>query len=197
MLRALRFLGLAAVLLALPVAVMAQALNTEVRSAPFSLSGPVGFEADLLPFLTGGYYGSVWYGAQPWRFRAVVTEVNIPSAATQPQFKNQRLDVTALIVDRFIGRQAAALYGPWIGAGFEAWHTRIEAKDSGKSATFENTSFTVGAGHVLYLTGAWYLNPWFAVHDLIGGDSSVKVGAHTYHPPQVTGELSLKIGWHF
>jgi hypothetical protein len=175
----------------------AQALNVEAQSAPFTLSGPVGFEADALPYATGGYYGSVWYGMQPWRLRAVVAEVNLPQAVTQPQFEHLRLDAKAIIVDRFIGRLAPALGGPWVGAGLESWDSRIEAKDSGKSATFHNTVFTAGGGHLFYFIGAWYLNPWFAFHDLIGGDTSVNVGARTYHPPQVTGEVSLKVGWHF
>ncbi len=35
----------------------------------------IGFEVDALPYLTEGYYGSVWIGCNQMRYRAIVTKV--------------------------------------------------------------------------------------------------------------------------
>jgi hypothetical protein len=35
------------------------------------------------------------------------------------------------------------------------------------------------------------------VHQVVGGDQDVKVGSRTYHPRATTGEVSVKLGWHF
>jgi hypothetical protein len=168
-----------------------------LEGRPFAMSGTVGFELDALPFLTGGYYGSVWFGAAPWRLRAVVSGVNVPALATQPQYEHLRLDVVALIADWFFGTRAGSLAGPWVGGGLERWDNRIEPKGAPGSATFSNDVVTVGGGYVLTLRGNWYLNPWFAAHYLVGGDFDVDVGRRTYHPPRASGEVSLKLGWHF
>ncbi len=188
----------AAGLLACPgAAARAQNPALGLEGRPFTVTGTVGFELDALPFVTGGYYGSLWFGSAPWRVRAVVSRVNVPDFATQPQYEHLRLDVVALIADWFFGRQAAALAGPWVGAGVERWNGRIKAQHAAGSATFSNDVATVGGGYVWPLRGNFYLNPWFAAHQTVGGDTDVQVGRRTYHPPPASGEASLKLGWHF
>jgi hypothetical protein len=61
----------------------------------------VGFELDALPYITGGYYGSVWSGRNQFRLRGVISEVNVPSFATEDNFKENKIKAYALIIDFF------------------------------------------------------------------------------------------------
>ena len=194
---ALMALATVALLAAPRVAAPAGMGEFALEGQPFTISGDVGFELDLLPFVTGGYYGSVWFGPGPWRVRAIIAAVNVPAIATQRQYENLRLHAVAVVADWFFGSQAARLHGPWVGGGLERWDSRIDAKDAPGSATFSNDVATVGGGYVLPLRGHWYLNPWLAAHYLVDGDFDVAVGRRTYHPPRASGEASLKLGWHF
>jgi len=166
-------------------------------ATPALATSTIGFEADALPFATGGYYASAWYGDSPWRYRAVIARTYPPDFIVGSGFSHLRLDATALIVDRFIGAQAHALAGPWIGAGVERWDGRIQEQGTGASATFWESVATAGGGYVWKFSGNWYLNPWAALHVLLDGDRSVPVGTRVYRPPLVTPEASLKLGWHF
>jgi hypothetical protein len=157
----------------------------------------VGFELDALPFATGGYYASAWYGSSPFRYRAVITQTNPPDFAAGAGFNHLRLDVVALIADWFFGAQADALAGPWIGGGVENWEGRIQEQGTGAHATFSERVATFGGGYVWKFSGNWFLNPWAAVHGIVDGDRSVAVGQHTYRPPLIAPEASLKLGWHF
>lgn len=185
-------------LMAAPGAALpADTMSVALEGHPLAMPGTVGFELDALPFATGGYYGSVWFGSAPWRVRAVISQVNVPQSATQPQYEHLRVNAAALIADWFFGRAAASLAGPWVGAGLERWDSRIEPRRAAGSVTFSNDVATVGGGYVWKILGNWYVNPWVALHQAIGGDEDVKVGGHVYHPPPTTGEASLKLGWHF
>jgi hypothetical protein len=166
-------------------------------AAPATALTTAGFEADALPFATGGYYASGWIGESPWRARAVLTRTYPPDVAVGTGFNHLRLDVSALIVDRFIGDQADALAGPWLGAGVERWEGRIQEQGTGAAAKFSAWVGTFGGGYVWTFSGNWFLNPWAALHAIVDGDRSVPVGNHTYRLPPVTPEASVKLGWHF
>jgi hypothetical protein len=60
-----------------------------------------GFELDLLPYVSGGYYVSGWIGHDRIRVRPVVTKTTLPSFVVQDGFTNAGLDAYALIVDYF------------------------------------------------------------------------------------------------
>lgn len=63
----------------------------------------IGFEIDALPYLTGGYYGSVWLGLhkQKLRFRPIIAEVNIPNFLLEEEFDRNTLLDYAFVVDYF------------------------------------------------------------------------------------------------
>jgi hypothetical protein len=154
----------------------------------------VGFELDALPYLTGGYYGSIWSGLDHFRLRGVVSEVNVPSFATEKNFKSKKIKAYAVIIDYFISRNFT---GFWFGTGFEYWDSSIKNDTETASAEYKNTVFTIGSGYVWYFYKNFYLNPWLAGHYIISGDKEVTVGSSTFKPKEFTAEASVKFGWHF
>lgn len=154
----------------------------------------VGVEVDILPYILSGYYGSVWAGRAPWRARAVVSRSTLPSFLVQDGFEDHRVDVVAALVDHFFQPD---FRGFWLGAGAEYWNNDVRNKADGQSASWNNLVATAGGGYVWKFHGNFYLNPWGAGHLVIGGDTKIPVGAETYEPRRFTGEVSLKVGWHF
>ena len=153
-----------------------------------------GIELDALPYITGGYYISGWAAFSNFRYRAVAANTNVPDFAIKDGFDDLEINAYALIVDYF---QDQSLKGLWFGGGLEYWDSRITEEVSADSAQFNNTVATVGGGYVWYFAEQWYLNPWGALHIIIGGDKDVTVGNKTYQPPVVSGEISIKLGWKF
>lgn len=105
----------------------------------------VGFEVDALPYITGGYYGSVWLGRHRLRARAVTTQATLPSFIVEDGFRSADIHVYAVIVDYFF---ADGFGGPWAGVGLEYWKNRIENRVNGATAGWDNTIATLGAGYV-------------------------------------------------
>jgi len=62
----------------------------------------IGFELDALPYVTGGYYGSVWYGLDRVRFRGVIAKVETPEFILEEGFENNKINAYAFIVDYFL-----------------------------------------------------------------------------------------------
>ena len=154
----------------------------------------VGVEIDVLPYLLSGYYGSMWIGEGQWRARAVVSRSTLPSFVVQDGFEDHRIDVIAALVDHFF---KPGFRGFWVGGGAEYWNNDVRSKATGQSASWNNVAATAGGGYVWKFHGNFYLNPWGAGHLIVGGDTKVPVGTETYEPNRLTGEVSLKAGWHF
>ncbi len=155
----------------------------------------VGFEIDALPYLTGGYYGSVWLGLkkQKLRLRPIIAKANLPSFLLQENFNRNTLRVYAFVADYFFRPD---FKGFWIAPGIEYWDGEIENKLS-EAATCIEWIFTFGGGYVWKFWDNLYVNPWIAGHLRIGGDREVQVGTDTFKTAVFTPEISLKIGWHF
>jgi hypothetical protein len=174
------------------LSIFSLALGQNGDSIPTS-STTFGLELDALPYISSGYYGSVWYGADHFRIRGVVTKTTVPEFILPEGFKNNRLKVFAFIVDYF---PQLEFRGWWIGSGLEIWNATIEHKNENSAPSYTNTVFTVGGGYVWKFYRNFYLNPWAAAHIIIAGDKDVAVGLHAFKPSVFTGEVSLKIGWH-
>ena len=153
-----------------------------------------GFELDMLPYVSGGYYVSGWIGHDRIRVRPVITKTTLPDFAVQDGFENANLDVYAVIVDYF---PRGGFRGFWAGAGVEFWKNAIENEGNGGTAEWDNTVATIGAGYVWKFAGNFYLNPWAAGHLVVAGPTSVDAGGATYSPKRFTPEVSVKLGWHF
>lgn len=154
----------------------------------------VGFELDFLPYLTGGYYGSVWVGHDHFRYRAVIAKVKKPDFLVADGFTNNKITAYAAIIDYFF---KSGFDGWWIGGGGEYWQGEIQADTKQETGKYDNAILTLGGGYVWKFYRNFYLNPWAAIHARIAGDSNVAVDGKEFHPPLLTPELSLKVGWHF
>lgn len=159
-----------------------------------STRATVGIELDALPYMTGGYYGSLWYGVKHLRFRGVITKTIIPEFLLPGGYKNNHIKVAAFIVDFF---PMERFQDWWIGGGVEFWKATIEHEGENVVSSYSNTVLTLGGGYVWKFYKNLYLNPWGACHLIVSGDKEVSVGSRTYKPAILTGEVSLKIGWHF
>ena len=153
-----------------------------------------GVEADVLPFITGGYYMSVWGGYKHVRYRVVLAKVISPSFLIPDNFSNNEIEAYAFLVDYFFCRD---FRGWWLGTGLEQWNGQIEAQEGPATGHYTNYLYTVGGGYVWPIYRGLYLNPWAGIHLRIGGDHSAHVGNLEYTTPFFTPEVSLKVGWHF
>lgn len=154
----------------------------------------VGFELDALPFITGGYYGSVWVGHKHIRYRAIITEITTPAFFVEEGFTNNTINAYTAIVDYFFKPDFKKW---WVGAGIEYWQGSIQSDVKISTSEYENIIATAGTGYVWKFYKNFYLNPWTALHLRVAGDKKVMVDSQEFNPPVVTPEVSLKIGWHF
>ena len=183
---------------AIPGRFALQAQTTPISNS--AVSGPVtcpvtiGFELDALPFITGGYYGSVWVGHNRFRYRAIVTRLNAPDFYVASGFTRNKINAYTLIADYFFKPHFEKW---WVGAGIEYWDCSIQADTKIQTATYQNTIFTLGGGYVWKFYRNFYLNPWVGGHLRLAGDQNVAVDAKTYKPALLSPEASVKLGWHF
>jgi hypothetical protein len=154
----------------------------------------IGTELDLLPYISGGYYVSLWYGKDHLRYRGVYARTNVPSFAVPDGFSNHELWAAAFIVDYFFKEN---FEGWWVAAGYEYWDSQIQTESGSHKLFYNNNIMTVGGGYVWKFADNFYLNPWAAGHILITGTGPFQMGDQTYTPSLFTPELSLKVGWHF
>lgn len=154
----------------------------------------MGLEIDALPYLTGGYYGSLWVGHNHFRYRAIVTQITTPSFMIEDGFTNNKIQSYTAIADYFFSEGFEKW---WVGSGFEYWKGQIQSERKLSTGRYDNVIFTAGGGYVWKFYQNFYLNPWLAVHCRIAGDNYADVDGLRFRPAFVTPEGSLKIGWHF
>lgn len=166
--------------------------NAQTKANRSHLS--IGTEADVLPYITGGYYGSVWASKNHFRYRAVITNITTPEFMLAKGFTNNKLMVYAALVDYFF-KPCPEKW--WIGSGFEYWDAEIQTSQKLSTAKYNNSMFTLGGGYVWKFYKNFYLNPWTAVHLRIAGEKSVMVDGKEFKPSILIPEGSLKVGWYF
>src|SRR5579859_16531 len=125
--------------------------RTETRGAT------LGFELDVLPYITGGYYGSVWAGHQHMRYRAIITSITTPEFLLSDGFTNNKIQAYAAIVDYFF-KQGFEKW--WIGGGLEYWNEQIQTNARISTGKYTATIVTLGTGYVWKFHKNFYLNPW-------------------------------------
>jgi hypothetical protein len=166
----------------------------QINSDSIITKQTLGTELDLLPYISGGYYLSAWYGIDQFRFRAILTKTTVPQFAVADGYTDNKLNVYAFITDYFFKKN---FEGFWIGTGLEYWDSQITYEAENQTASYNNTVFTLGGGYVWKFYDNFYLNPWVAFHYIIAGYKEVQVGSSTFKPNVFTPEASIKIGWHF
>ena len=97
----------------------------------------LGTELDLLPYVSGGYYLSAWYGVDHFRFRAILTKTTVPEFVLADGYTNNKLNVYAFITDYFFKKN---FEGFWVGTGLEYWDSQITYEAENQTASY-NTPF--------------------------------------------------------
>ena len=173
---------------------LSSSLQAQSDETPFERPMIIGAELDILPYATGGWYGSVWAGGSGTRLRAVASHVYVPAFVIPEGFQDHTITSVAALCDVFPG---GTFERWWIGGGLEYWSGSIEESGSGLEGQYHSYLLTLGTGYVWRVVGNFTLNPWGAVHVIVAGSKEVPVGSATFSPRTVTGEISLKLGWHF
>jgi hypothetical protein len=156
-----------------------------------------GLELDALPYISGGYYGSVWGKIDNYRIRPVITKLTQPEFVVDDNFKELKTKVFALLVDYVFSTNESVNNSFWVGTGIEYWDNSIVEKSSAIKKSFSNFYYTLGGGYIYKFWNNFYINPWIAVHLKIGGDSELSFDVNKYKPSVFVPEGSIKIGYEF
>lgn len=151
-------------------------------------------EQDLLPYLTGGYYGAFWVGKGHMRGRALVAHVNKPSFIVPNGFTNNQVTAFALLADFFPKEKWTGWH---MGAGIVLWQSSIQSNQRLQTAKYENVLLNGSIGYNWKLGTHFYVCPWAGMHLKVGGTSTVSVDNVSFETPLLTPEASVKLGWVF
>lgn len=176
-------------------------INLETKPEPIPESGSysnltVGFELDVLPYISGGYYFSAWLGIKNirQRIRPVYAKVNMPDFTFDKEaFDRNTIVSYAIFTDYFFKPDFKSI---WISTGIEYWDGEIEDKFS-ETSKYYIWIFTLGVGYTWNFYDNFYLNPWIAGRIRIAGNEEVNVGGYIYETPFISPGVSLTIGWNF
>lgn len=153
-----------------------------------------GLELDVLPYVTGGYFGAAWIGKGLWRVRALTAYVKKPDWSTKNGFANHQIHAYALVVDRFLKKDWK---GWWAGAGLVYWNSSIQADTKINTATFNNLLANGSLGYNFSLNKHFYCSPWASLNFKLWGDKNISVDSKIYHLPLINPEASFKFGYRF
>lgn len=153
-----------------------------------------GVELDVLPYLTGGYFGAVWVAKGHVRTRALYTKVNMPDFIVQDGFTNNTIRSFALVGDYFLNEEQTGL---WFGGGMVLWDGEIQSDLQLETASYKNYLLNGSIGYVWDLGKKIYLSPWAGLSVRVGGDKTVAVDDAIFKPRWLNPEMSLKLGYRF
>jgi hypothetical protein len=153
-----------------------------------------GLELDVLPYLTGGYFGAGWVGKKNVRLRVLTAFVKKPDWSTPDGFTNHQITAYAAVVDFFLKPNWK---GFWIGGGPVYWKSTIQTDQQKQTAQSNNWLLNGSAGYNFSLGKHFYLSPWAGLSLRVAGDTKVPIDNTTYTLPQWNPEASLKVGFIF
>ncbi len=153
-----------------------------------------GVELDVLPYITGGYFGAAWVGKNNWRIRALTATVNKPDWSTKKGFVNHHIEAYAVVADYFFKPEWK---GFWLGGGLVHWTSTIQTTAQQQTATLKNVLVNGSMGYHFSLGKKIYLSPWGGLSFRIGGDKNVAVDNQRFSLPVINPEASLKLGYIF
>jgi len=165
-------------------------VSAQKKSAPLQY----GAELDVLPYITGGYFGAVWIGKNNWRVRGLTASVNKPDWSTTKGFVNHQITAYAIVADYFLKPEWK---GFWLSTGLVYWQSSIQTNQRMQQSTFGNVLINGSAGYHLALGKKLYLSPWGGLSFRTAGDKNVAVDDKRYTLPFINPEASLKLGMVF
>lgn len=171
---------------------LAVLLPAQEKTAATALTA--GFELDLLPYATGGYFGAIWVGKGHWRSRLIVARATKPDFLLPDGFSENHIRAYALLADYFPKSDFRAW---WLAAGLVYWDASIRHDSDQYSEAYKSYLLSGGTGYNWKFFRNFYLSPWIGLHIRIAGDANVSFQTENYQPPRFNPEGSLKVGWHF
>ena len=159
--------------------------------------GKYGFESNVPTFLLDGHHGSVWYGENGRRARAVVAKAVYPGDLTEAGFKDKTLTFFELEFDFFFGEHAANFRGPWLASGFGRTRQEITSQSSGSRVGISTNDFHFGGGYTFGLTQRTTINPWVGGDYHLNSPDAVAVGNETWNPKTLGLVGGVKVGIDF
>mgnify|MGYP001402598041 CR=1 FL=1 len=169
-------------------------LHFTIHAAPAQERVRAGLELDVLPYITGGYFGAIWAGKGHVRGRALFAKVNMPEFIVPDGFRNNTIRSYALVGDYFM---KADQTGVWISGGFVLWDGKIQTDQELETASYRSFLINGSLGYALNLSPKFYLSPWAGLSLRVGGDQNIMADGQNYDPPFLNPELSLKLGYRF
>jgi len=154
----------------------------------------VGLEVDALPFATGGYNGSIWYGHNKVRLRGFFAKINTPRVFLRDGFERDSLRVYALNVEYFIENN---FKGFWFATGVQYWKGSVGHKNEIKRGEYEYIRVPLSFGYVWKFFPNLYLNSWGGFYFFVLGDKKAQVGNRPVFFDEVVPIISVALGWHF
>ncbi|GLU45034.1 hypothetical protein Musp01_26580 [Muricauda sp. NBRC 101325] len=150
-----------------------------------------GVELDVLPYITGGYFGAVWARKGHFGGRALYAKVNMPDFMVPDGFTDNKINSYALIVDYFLNENQT---GFWFGGGLVLWDGTITSNQKIETASYQSFLLNGSVGYLINLSNRIYMSPWAGLSLRVAGDDDIMVDNQTYDPPFFNPELSLKVG---
>lgn len=156
----------------------------------------VGFEIDVVPYITGGYYASAWLGFKndKQRVRPVISKFNTPEFMNADGITLNTITSYAIFTDYYFSPDFEKF---WIATGIEYWDGIAQNNKLSGSAKYAEWIFTLGVGYAWKFYHNFYLSPWLAGSIRIAGDEEVQFGEDVSKLPLIIPDFSLKLGWHF
>lgn len=153
-----------------------------------------GVELDVLPYITGGYFGAGWIGKNHVRVRVLYAKVHLPQFIIPKGFTNNTIRSFAVVGDYFLKKEQA---GWWLGAGLVTWTGEIQSDAKIGTATYKSYLLNGSLGYVFPVYKGLYVSPWAGLSLRMAGDSNVVVDGTPFKPPLINPEMSVKIGYGF
>ncbi len=152
----------------------------------------LGIEIDVLPYLTGGYFGAVWVGKHHFRARALYADVNLPQFIVQEGFTMNHISSFALVGDYFFNKSQRGL---WLAGGPVFWKGSISTDQMNERVNYNNWLLNGSMGYAINFNDHFYCSPWAGLSLRVGGSEDIIVDGLHFKPPFINPELSLKFGY--
>ncbi|WP_375324349.1 hypothetical protein [Flagellimonas sp. GZD32] len=153
-----------------------------------------GIEIDILPYITGGYFGAIWARKGHFGGRALFAKVNMPDFIVPDGFTDNKINSYALIADYFLKENQTGL---WLGSGLVLWDGTIRSAQKIETTSYQSFLWNGSLGYLINLSKRFYLSPWAGLSLRFAGDDNIMVDNEVYDPPFLNPELSLKFGIRF
>ena len=154
----------------------------------------IGIETFGLPYFSGGYGGTLWFGKNHFRIRGGIANLKTPSVYLRDGFENDSWKMTVFSIEYFLKKNYNGL---WFGSGIGSWNGTVGHENEIELGSYEYVSWGVNMGYSYKLVNNFYINAWGGLNMHIIGDTETQVGSRTIYFDEGAPLISLDIGWYY